>query len=433
MRISLSPFHPVCATIVLSAALLTLLPPTLLGQEKVSDWTAFRGPNGQGKSGDRALPTTWSDRENVVWKVELPGAGTSSPIVLGQRVYLTCFTGYGVQGRPQGKLDDLKLHVVCLERDTGKIVWKKDIEPASGEQATIRESHGYASGTPTTDGERLYVFFGKSGVFAFDLDGRQLWRAEVGSRTNGWGSATSPVLHENLVIVNASVESESLVAFERKSGKEVWRAPGIKDSWNTPIIVGVEGGRKELVVAIMGKILGFDPATGKQLWSCATDIAWYMVPGLVAHDGIIYCIGGRTGGALAVRAGGRDDVTRTHRLWTGRKGSNVSSPIYHDGHLYWMHEGLGIAYCAEAKSGQIVYEQRIDRAGQVYASAVLADGKLYYVSRTGRTFVVAARPTYQLLATNDLADRSTYNATPAVAGSRLFLRSDRFLYCLGQK
>ena len=186
-------------------------------------------------------------------------------------------------------------------------------------------------------------------------------------------------------------------------------------------------------MATIGKILGLDPATGKELWACTTNIAWYMVPSLVAQDGVVYCIGGRSGGSLAVRAGGRGDVTESHRLWTGRKGSNVPSPILHDGHLYWMNETNGTAYCAEAKTGNIVYEQPLERAGQVYASPVLAAGRIYYVARTGKTFVVAAKPAYELLATNDLSDRSTFNASPAISGGRLFLRSDRALYCLGNK
>jgi outer membrane protein assembly factor BamB len=193
-------------------------------------------------------------------------------------------------------------------------------------------------------------------------------------------------------------------------------------------------GKTELVVAIFGKVLGIDPAKGTQLWSCATDIPWYMVPSAVAHDGVVYCIGGRDGGGrLAVSIGGRGDVTRQNRLWAAKKGSNVASPIYHDGHLYWMNDVLGIAYCAEAKTGNILYEERLPRAGQVYASPVLAEGRVHYTTRDGRTYVVAAKPTFELLATNDLSDRSMFNASPAVAGGKLLIRSDKYLYCLGKK
>jgi outer membrane protein assembly factor BamB len=179
-------------------------------------------------------------------------------------------------------------------------------------------------------------------------------------------------------------------------------------------------------------VLAFDPDSGESLWSCDTDISWYMVPSVVAAEGIVYVLGGRSGtAALAVRAGGTGDVTRTHRLWTSKHGSNVTSPVYHEGHLYWMHEQLGIAYCARADSGEIVYEQRMNRAGQVYASSVLAGGRIYHLTRTGRMFVVAAKPEFDLLSTNDLDDGSLFNGSPAVTGNRLLLRSDKYLYCLG--
>lgn len=241
------------------------------------------------------------------------------------------------------------------------------------------------------------------------------------------------MLYQDLVIINACIESESLVALNKRTGKEVWRMSGIKESWSTPQLVAVAGGKTELVVAVLGKLLGFDPESGQGLWSATTDIAWYMVPSLVARDGIVYCIGGRSGGGLAVRAGGRGDVTQSHRLWTGKKGSNVSSPVLHDGHLYWVHDNLGIAYCAEANTGKIVYEERLARAGQVYASPVSADGKLYYVSRRSGTYVLAAKPRFEQLAHNSLDDESILDASPAVAANRLLLRSDRFLYCIGQK
>ncbi|MEK6260858.1 MAG: PQQ-binding-like beta-propeller repeat protein, partial [Planctomycetota bacterium] len=270
-------------------------------------------------------------------------------------------------------------------------------------------------------------------VFAFDLEGNQLWQADVGSKTHGWGTSASPVLHKGLVFINASVESESLVALDRKTGEEKWRAGGIRESWSTPLVVTADSGREELIVPTQGKVLAFDPETGQELWSCKTDIGWYMVPSVVAAEGVIYCLGGRSGiAALAVRAGGSGDVTETHRLWTSTKGSNVSSPVYHDGHLYWMHEQRGVAYCAKAASGEIVYEQRLERAGQVYSSALQADGRLYYLTREGKTFVLAAKPEFEQLALNAFDDRSVFNGSPAVAGKQLLIRSDQFLYCLGK-
>lgn len=399
-----------------------------------ADWTQFRGPGGQGVSPEKGLPVTFGLSQNVAWKTDLPGPGTSSPVFLGDRIFLTCYTGYNEPGKGRGDMAALKRHVLGLDRKSGRMLWTTTYDAKLPELERTRDEHGYASNTPAVDAERVYVFLGKSGVAALDHAGKKLWQVDVGTRLdpNNWGSATSPVLHGNLVIVNACIESESLVALDRKTGNEVWRARGIKESWNTPLLV-TKDGKTELVVAIQGKILGFDPTTGKDLWSCATDIGWYMVPSLVAHDGVVYCVGGRSGGSLAVRVGGRGDVTRTHRVWTGKVGSNVTSPVYHDGHLYWMNDNNGIAYCADAKTGKPVYEQRVERAGQVYASALLADGKVYYVTRDGRVLVVAAKPQYELLANNDLRDRSLYHASPVAVDGRLFIRSDKALYCFEKK
>ena len=364
----------------------------------------------------------------------MPGPGTSSPVFIGDRIFITCYTGYNVPGKPKGEQADLRRHLLCLDRKTGKMVWDKAVEAKLPELDGIRDTHGYASSTPAADAERVYCFFGKSGVVAFDYSGKQLWQADVGDKINGWGSAASPVLYGELVIVNASVESDSLYAFDKKTGKEKWRAKGIREAWNTPVVVKTTDGKDELIVPIPGKVLAFDPTTGAQLWSCNTDIGWYMVPSVVAHDGIVYAIGGRSGvAALAVRTGGTGDVTKTHRLWTGKKGSNVSSPVFYDKHVYFMNDNNEHAFCLEAATGNVVYEERVGRAGTVYASSLLADGKIYYVARDGKTFVVAAKPEYELLATNDLRDGSLFHATPVAADGRLFIRSDKYLYCLEKK
>ncbi len=399
---------------------------------KTSGWLRFRGPSGMGTSDAKGLPLNWGESENLAWKTELPGPGASSPIVFQDRIYLTCYTGFFIPGESGGSQEDLKRHLIAVRRSDGGVIWDQAIAAKLPEEDRIRD-HGFAANTPAVDDERIYAFFGKTGVFAFDHSGKQLWQTDVGSKTHGWGTSASPVLYKDLVFINASVESASLVALDRRTGEEKWRANGIRDSWNTPLVITAKSGRQELIVAKQGDVLAFNPDTGEQLWSCKTDIGWYMVPSVVADDGIVYCLGGRSGVAgLAVRAGGSGDVTETHRLWTSIKGSNVTSPVYLDGHLYWMNDNRGIAYCAEADSGKIVYEERLDRAGQVYASALLADGKLYYLTRDGRMFVLAAKPKFEQLAVNDLRDRSIFNGSPAVDGSRLLIRSDKYLYCVGK-
>ncbi len=395
-------------------------------------WPQFRGPGGLGISKASALPTRWSDTDNVVWKTEIPGAGASSPVVYRNRVFLTYQTGYAVDPSEPGDINDLKRHVLCVDADTGKSQWEWQAETVLPEVDT-RRFRSYASSTPAVDDKRVYCFFGKSGVLALDHSGKLLWQTSVGEKTHGWGSASSPVLYQNLVIVNAFVECGQLVALDKETGKEVWRSGELKESWNTPLLVNLPNGETELVVAISGKLLAFDPATGKPLWFCEGH-KWYIVPSLVAHEGIVYCLSGKgVEAAKAVRAGGRGDVTNTHVLWTTQKGSNVSSPVYHDGHLYFAHEVTGVAYCLNAATGDVVYQQRLPRVGGVYASPVLADGKLYYLSRWGGTVVLAAKPEYELLAQNQLEDQRDVNSSPAISTNRLFLRMNRYLYCIVEK
>lgn len=400
-----------------------------------TDWPQFRGPTAQGRAETKGLPLAWGDEKNVVWKATLPGPGASSPIVHGNRIYLTCFTGFAVSSSEPGDMSNLKRHVLCLNAADGKVIWETTVAAEIPEQERIRENHGYATSTPVTDGERVYIFFGKSGVFAFDMSGKQLWKANVGSKLNGWGSATSPTLYKDVVLVNASVESESLVALDKKTGKEVFRSGGVKESWHAPVLVKTAEGKTEAVVAIMRNVLGFDPDTGEELWRCDTGINWYMCPTPVVQDGIVYVIGGRNpNGALAIRAGGRGDVTMSHRMWKLNKGSNVPSPVLHDGHLYFAHENLAMAYCVNAKTGELVYEERITPSpGQIYSSPLLAEGRIYFTGRGGHTVVLAAKPKYEQLAESKLeGGRGVFNASPAVTGNRLLMRSNRALYCLGE-
>ena len=389
-----------------------------------AEWSQFRGPGGQGVTGETNLPVTWSETKNVAWKTALPGFGASSPIVLGDKLYVTCYSGYGTDDTESATMEDLRLHVVCLTTD-GSIQWDRKIKPRLPESERVRD-HGYAGPTPATDGESLFVFFGKSGVFRFDLEGNQIWQADVGDRTHRWGCGTSPVLFENLVIVNASVESGALVAIDKQSGEIAWQAKGMEASWNTPHLVEAAAG-SELVVSVKNRILAFDPASGEELWTC-DGIQDYVCPSIVSRDGIVYVIGGRQSRAIAIRSGGRGDVSKSHRLWEAKAGANVASPVIHDGHLYWVSDRNKVAYCLRLEDGEIIYSERFP--DQPYASALLGDGKLYIVTRNGGTYVLAAKPEFEQLAHNELDDDSTFNASPIVANGRLYLRSDRHLYAI---
>ncbi|MBN1127135.1 MAG: PQQ-binding-like beta-propeller repeat protein [Sedimentisphaerales bacterium] len=389
-----------------------------------ADWPQFRGPGGQGISQEKNLPITWSDTENLAWKTLLPGYGSSSPIALNNRLYVTCYSGYATEGA-RGRMENLTLHVVSVDVESGMILWDKKIKPVLPESSSVRD-HGYAAQTPVTDGEYLYVFFGKTGLLKFDLQGNQIWQTSVGTKTHGWGSGTSPILYENLVIVNASVESDSLVAINKNTGKEVWRAEGMEDSWNTPHLVKTDKGTQELAVSVKGWILAFDPVMGEELWRCE-GIPGYVCPSIVSHEGIIYSLGGRSSKAIAVRSGGRGDVTQTHKLWQADVGANVSSPVVHAGHLYWISDRNQVAYCLSLADGSVQYAQEVGQ--QPYASALLADEKVYIVTRYGGALVLAAKPKFELLAHNRLEDRSTFNASPIPCNGSLILRSDRNLYC----
>ena len=408
-------------SILLSLCAIALLPDTV----RAENWPQFRGPGGLGISQEKDLPITWSETENIAWKTAMPGYGSSSPIVLDGKLYITCYSGYGMENT-SGRMEDLTLHLVCVNSKPGEITWNKQIKPTLPESKRVRD-HGYAAQTPITDGEHLYVFFGKSGVFKFDLQGNQIWQTSVGTKTHGWGSGTSPVLYENLVIVNASVESGSLVAIDKATGKEVWRAGGMDSSWNTPHLVKTSNGQHELAVTVKKWILGFDPKTGNELWRCEA-IEDYICPSIVSHKGVLYAMGGRSSKTIAIRSGGRGDVTDTHKLWQADAGANVCSPVVHDGHLYWVSDRNRTAYCLSLTDGSVKYSKR---AGpQPYASALLADGRLYIVTRNGGTLVLAAKPQFEQLALNKLEDRSTFNASAITCNGTLILRSDENLYCI---
>ncbi len=397
-----------------------------------ADWPRFRGPNGSGSSSETGFPLTWSERENIVWKTKLPGFGASSPITFRDKIFLTAYSGYGSDQSGSEKMA-LRQHVICLDRDGGKILWDKSTlgNPKERDYKGYVALHGYSSGTPVTDGKAVYAFFGSSGVVAYDLSGRRLWKVNVGSDTHEWGSGASPIVYDNLLIVNASVESKSLVGLNKKSGKEGWRAGGIVQSYNTPVIVKGTDNEQELVVHSKGRVLAFDPRTGNQLWSYDTGVRKYVCPSVVTHEGIVYAICGRSGTFLAIRCFGRGEVSKSHTVWSSQGRSNVTSPVYYKGYLYWVSED-GIANCIDAKTGEPAYKERLPDSGRVYASVTLVDGRLYVVSRERGTFVIAAAPEFKQLALNIIAgDDSIFNASPAVSKGQLLLRSDRLLYCVG--
>ena len=397
-----------------------------------AEWPQFRGVGGNAVAEDEKTPVTWSGTENIAWKQALPGRGASSPIVWGDRIFLTAFTGFGTDEEAPGEKENLRLHVICLDRGSGKIRWDETItsSPNTQDYGKRVADHGYATSTPVTDGENVYAFFGVSGVVAFDWDGQLLWQADVGTGTAGFGSASSPVLFEDLVIVNASIESDTVFAFDKKTGKEVWRIGDIVRAWTTPCVAEAPGGEYELVINQKFTVYGFDPRTGSKLWECA-GIDDYVVPAPISHEGIVYCLGGRQNRCLAIKLGGRGDVTKSHKLWQVNIGANVTSPIYYQGHLYWASD-KAIANCLNAETGEALYRERLPTRARIYASMVRAGEKLYITTRDQGVVVLAAQPEYKELARNTIeTDDGLVNASPAISDNQLLLRTDRFLYCLG--
>jgi hypothetical protein len=406
------------------------------GSAAASDWPGFRGPGGLGLSEDKNLPTTWSDKDNVAWKVKLPGPGSSSPIVWGNKVFVTCYSGYGTPAKG-GEPEKLRRHLLCLDRKDGAILWNKEIAAKLPEQAYtgFMVEHGYASSTPITDGKRIYVFFGKTGVFAFDFAGKQLWQADVGGGTDKWGSATSPVLWKDLVIVNAAVESGSLVAIDKNSGKEVWRTPGVEGCWTSPLVVDLGGGKQEIVVNQPGGIVGYDPAKGEKLWHCEGLGTKWPCSSPVAKGDLVYYGYAALGvppTMVAVRAGGKGDVSKTNVVWQQKAAPNIASPVLLGENLCWVN---GSAFCLNAKNGDIVYKEHLydTKFGGEYVSVVAGDGKIFALTRNSGLWVLAAGGKFEKLAHNTLDDTSIFNGSPAISDGQIFLRSNTYLYCIGKK
>jgi outer membrane protein assembly factor BamB len=406
-----------------------------------ADWPGFRGPNGDGINTDSPVPTEWSRSKNLAWTVDLPGKGSSSPIVVGNRVLVTCWSGYGESSDRPGNPRELKRHLVCVDRSSGKSLWSKEIASENPEDAYngFLTEHGYASSTPVTDGERVYCFFGKSGVFAFTLAGEQLWQVSVGTSSSNrrWGSAASLVLHDDAVIVNASEESRSIRALNKLTGEELWKAEAdlLELSYGTPKIVPTASG-PEVVLAVPEEVWSLNPENGKLKWYCVTSLTGNISPSVGHHDGMLYVFGGfRGAGSMAIRAGGKGDVTDSAVAWKSSDSSYVATPVLHDGHLFWVDD-RGIAWCADAKTGKNIYRERLVTAGggrPLYSSPILSDDRLYCVSRWDGVYVLAAKPTFEVVAHNKLdGDESDFNASPAMSDGQMFLRSDRSLYCIAK-
>lgn len=385
-------------------------------------WPRWRGPSGQGLAVDSGYPDTWSDRENVLWKVKVPGRGNSSPVIWGDRIFLT--TSYDNGGRRS---------ILSFRREGGRQIWEAIAPKGSLERAHAK--NGYASGTPATDGERVYAYLGNHGLLAVDFNGKQVWHQDLGPMDPFHGAAGSPLLYRDRVIIYQDHRAPSgsfVAAFEKRTGRKLWWTERQeKVGWGSPVAVRV-GDCDEIIVSSQKWVYAYDPDSGRELWRCEGNLV-EVTPTPVAGHGLIFCSSGRAGPTLAIRPGGSGDVTGTHLAWQTSKGSPfIPSPLLYGDYLYLVNDMVGIATCYQAKTGKLIWQGRLTetRGESFSASPVGVDGKVFFTNDDGDTFVLKAGPEFKLLGVNRLNERTL--ASPALVDGRWYFRTTAHLVCIGR-
>ncbi|HXC70440.1 MAG TPA: PQQ-binding-like beta-propeller repeat protein [Pyrinomonadaceae bacterium] len=415
------------------------------------NWPQWRGPEGSGISNEKNLPSEWSPTKNIKWKTPIEGRSHSSPIVWGNRIFLTtAVEGAEVPGAKAVKhqidgkdfihpdsVGANKKHtfkVMALDRDSGKLVWQQTAWEGTPYDDRHRKS-SYAASTPATDGKMVYAFFGTEGLYAYDFKGKLVWKAQLGNiGTLGMGAATSPILYDNFVIVQADEENATasfIIALDKKTGKEVWKTPRkIQVSWCTPLLVRTAT-RTELITSGTENVIAYDPATGKELWR-HKGLESNAIPSPVANNEMAYLVAGfPTKITYAIRLGQNGDLTGTPNVpWKYEKGTAyVPSPILYGDYLY-LTTDRGILTALDAKTGEVKYEGgRIPIPATFTASPVAFEGKILMTSEDGDTFMIKAGPKHEILGTNSVGE-AVY-ASPAIADGHIFIRGEKNLYCIG--
>ncbi|MCA9074856.1 MAG: PQQ-binding-like beta-propeller repeat protein [Planctomycetaceae bacterium] len=432
-------------------ALLLVAEPT----QAADNWPQFRGPGARGVADGANLPDSWSETQNVAWKADIPGRGWSSPVVWGDQVFLTTCINTGETEEAKkglyfgGNREDAPttVHhwkVLCLSLGTGDLIWERTVHEGVPEKS-LHIKNSYASETPVTDGEHLYAYFGNVGLFCFDLSGTEVWSkrfAAVETRY-AWGTASSPVLHEDrLYLVNDNEESSTLVAYDKLTGDELWRVErDEKSNWATPF-VWENDLRTEIITPGTGKTRSYD-LDGHLLYEFGGASSITIATPYTAHD-LLYVSSGyvldERKPLWALKSGATGDITLGEKetsndtiAWCQKMAApyNPTTLVYGDQLYVLMDRGFFASF--DALTGEEVYEQqRIPKGRAFTASPWAADGKIYCLNEYGTTFVFKAGPEYELLATNDLADDEMAMATPAIVGNKLLIRTDARLYCISQ-
>lgn len=446
---------------------------TLFAGSANENWPQWRGPLKTGASPTANPPIEWSEEKGVKWKVKLPGRGASTPVIWDDQIFIhtaiptgkkvasipaeiapavpTAQTqaqpgegqrrrGPGGPGGPGGgrrsaekPTEEFEFVLLSVNRADGKIKWQKAARQEVPHEAH-HQDHGFSSASPVTDGQHVFAYFGSRGLHAFDLAGNLRWSKDLGrmQTKNTFGEGSSPALHGNVIAVNWDHEGEDfVVAFDKATGRELWRTPRDEDtSWSTPLILE-HGGKAQVIVSATRKIRSYDLETGKQIWECGGMTA-NAIPTPVADKDMVYIMSGfRGNNLLAIKLGRTGDLTGTDAIaWSHQKSTPyVPSPLLHQGKLYFFSDRVNIVSCFDSKTGKADYEaQRVEGLQGVYASPVAAKDRVYLVGRNGATAVIRAGEKFEVLATNKLDEK--FDASPALAGNELFLRGHEHLYCL---
>lgn len=415
--------------LILPAVILIVISCTI---NYADNWPQWRGPELKGMSREKGLPTQWSSAENIAWRLALPSWSGSTPIIWGERVFLHV-------------ADNDELFLWCVDRKQGTVLWKKLL---GGGNIKMRK-HNMSSPSPVTDGKSVYVMTGTGILKGFDFDGRELWsrdiQKEYGEFGLNWGYASSPLLDEDSLYVQVlhgmnTDDPSYVLRIDKRTGKTVWRVErptkAIRespDSYTTPGLLRYDK-TVEIVITGGDAVTGHDMATGKELWRAEglnpdNNPSYRIVASPVISDGIIYAPS-RVRPLLALRAGGRGDVTKSHLLWSTPNGPDVPTPVT-DGKYLYIANDRGIIWCLDARTGEEVYGQQRIKPGTYSASPVLADGKLYITNEDGLTTVIKAGPKFEVLAENDLNDYCL--SSPAISDGQIFIRTAKYLYCIGKR
>ncbi|MCX6368187.1 MAG: PQQ-binding-like beta-propeller repeat protein [Armatimonadetes bacterium] len=413
-------------------------------------WPQFRGPNAAGISASSKLPTRWSATENIAWRTALTGKSWSSPIVWGDKIFVTAVVRPGEGEKPKKGLyfggerlelpkDEHSFNVLCLSLTTGKMLWQKTVFHGPP-TTTVHLKNSYGAETPVTDGERVYALFGGLGLFTLDTkSGKELWSKKLEPRKTrfGWGYAASPVLHQGkLFLLNDNDEKAELLAFDAKTGKPLWHVErDEKSNWATPF-AWQSGGRTELVVPGTRAVRSYDPQDGKLLWSLK-GMSSITIPTPTTGEGLLFVSSGYVGDQLrplyAIRPGASGDITgsATAIAWSNpTAGPYNPSPLFYEGRIYVLYD-RGLFSAFEAKTGKQLYDrERLPIGSGFTASPWAANGKIYCLSEDGICYVLKAGDKFELLQANRLTDDDMCMATPALAGERLLIRTANTLYCV---